>query len=195
MIFTNGDSFTYGDELDKPYSEAWPYILSQMLNLDVVNFGENGKDNAGIVQTTKDYWSITGSFSEAFPPTIWIIQWSTFRRFNDNPPIDVILQKLDKQYLLDLYFVHVRDLQDWFEEHNFSYIMFNGFDNEKYISDSDSEFKQLVDDKYFIGWPDEAVVNWVYEYEHGPRGHPRAEGHRRIAEILYENIRSKLRFP
>ena len=188
MIFTNGDSFTYGDELDKPYSEAWPYILSQMLNLDVVNFGENGKDNARIVQSTKEYHSRVARL-----PKGWIIQWTTFRRFHDNPPVDVILQKLDKQYLLDLYFIHVRDLQDWFEEHDFPYIMFNGFDNEKYIRDNNSEFKPLVDDKYFIGWPDEAVVNWVYEYEHGPRGHPRAEGHRRIAEILYENIRSKLR--
>ena len=102
MIFTNGDSFTYGDELDKPYSEAWPYILSQMLNLDVVNFGENGKDNAGIVQSTKEYHSRVARL-----PKIWIIQWSTFRRFNDNPPIDVILKKLDKQYLLDLYFIHI----------------------------------------------------------------------------------------
>ena len=190
MIFTNGDSFTYGDELDKPYSEAWPYILSQMLNLDVVNFGENGKDNAGIIQTTKEYHSRVARL-----PKIWIIQWSTFRRFNDNPPIDIVLQKLDKQYLLDLYFIHIRDLQDWFEERDFPYIMFNGFDNEKYISNSDSEFKTLVDDKYFIGWPDEAVVNWVYGYEHGPRGHPRAQGHKRIAEILYENIRSKLWIP
>ena len=67
MIFTNGDSFTYGDELDKPYSEAWPYILSQMLNLDVVNFGENGKDNAGIIQTTKEYHSRVARL-----PKIWI---------------------------------------------------------------------------------------------------------------------------
>ena len=190
MIFTNGDSFTYGDELDKPYAQAWPYLLGQMLNLDVVNFGENGQDNARIVQTTKEYHSKGGAVRL---PKIWVIQWTTFRRFRDNPPMDVVLHKLDKQYLLDLYFIQVRDMQEWFEWHGFNYVMFNGFDNEKYIQDSDSEFKSLVDDKYFIGWPDEAVVNWVYEYEHGPRGHPRAKGHFRIAEILYENIRRKLR--
>ena len=193
MIFTNGCSFTYGDELDKPYSEAWPYILSKMLDQDIVNLGENNKDNERILQSTKEYHNITHSKPGIEVPRLWVIQWTTFRRFHDNPPINVVLEKLDTQYLLDLYFIHIRDMQDWFEEHNYRYVMFNGFDNEKYISDSDSEFKQLIDDKYFIGWPAEAVVNWVYEYEHGPRGHPRAEGHKRIAEILYENIRHKLR--
>ena len=206
MLFTNGDSFTYGDELNKPYSEAWPYVLSNMLNYPyVANFGENGKDNAGIVQSTKEYpysfrreYPTMNPFGVRMPisqkcPKIWIIQWTTFRRFHDNPPMNVILNKLDKQYLLDLYFIQVRDMQEWFELHNINYLMFNGFDNEKYIRNNDSEFKSLVDDKYFIGWPDEAVVNWVYGYEHGPRGHPLAEGHKLIAEILYENIRHKLR--
>jgi hypothetical protein len=190
MIFTNGDSFTYGDELDKPYSEAWPYILSQMLDLDVVNFGENGKDNTGILESTKEYHSKVARL-----PKVWIIQWTTFRRFHDNPPIDVVLKKLDKQYLLDLYFIQVKDLQEWFEEHDFPYLMFNGFDNQEYIPYNDSEFKSLVDDKYFVGWPDEAVVNWVWKYKHGPDRHPLAEAHKRIAEILYENIRHKLRLP
>jgi hypothetical protein len=218
MIITNGDSFTYGDELDKPYSEAWPYILAEKLDLDVINLGENGSSNSRILQTTKDYYAqlprpapspsfikhFAGrpdkneSMQTYYTPKVWIIQWTTFRRFIDGEngndiPMDVVLQKLDKQYLLDLYFIQVRDMQEWFEWHGFTYLMFNGFDNEKYIRDNDSEFKSLVDDKYFIGWPDESVVNWVYEYEHGPRGHPRQEGHKRIAEILYENIRHKLR--
>ena len=212
MIFTNGDSFTYGDELDKPYTQAWPYVLTQMLNLDmdldIVNFGENSQDNASILQTTKDYYDQklakqVGWKGHFIPnklkqlsnpePKVWIIQWTTFRRFRVNPPMDIVLQKQEKQYLLDLYFIQVRDMQEWFESHGFPYLMFNAFDNERYISDSYSEFKSLVDDKYFIGWPDEAVVNWIWEYERKPKGHPSAEAHVRIAEIVYENIRNKLR--
>jgi hypothetical protein len=70
--------------------------------------------------------------------------------------------------------------------------MFNGFDNEKVIHNTTSRFKDIVDDKYFIGWPDEAIVNWVYPLPLKPKGHPGPEGHKRIAEILYENIRNKL---
>ena len=193
MIFTNGCSFTYGDELDKPYSEAWPYILSKMLDQDVVNFAENGKDNESILHSTKEYHHLTHSQYNVKVPKIWIIQWTTFRRFSNNPPIDVVLNKLDEQYLLDLYFMHVKDMQEWFEWHGYSYLMFNGFDNERYIPDNNSEFKSLIDDKYFIGWPDEALVNWVYGMLHKPKGHPGEEAHVRIAEILYENIRHKLR--
>ena len=90
MIFTNGCSFTYGDELDKPYSEAWPYILSKMLDQDIVNLGENNKDNERILQSTKEYHNKTYSKPGIEVPRLWIIQWTTFRRFHDNPPIDVV---------------------------------------------------------------------------------------------------------
>lgn len=190
MIFTNGDSFTYGDELDKPYNEAWPYILAEKLNTKVANFGENNSDNQRILQTTVDFFG-TPDISMY---KCAIIQWSTYIRF-DTIPQDIVLNDNanTKEYLLDKYFVQVRIMQDFFDLRNIPYLMFNAFDNEKVIPTSISKFKDIIDTKYFIGWQDESVVNWVYGMPHKPKGHPGEEAHVRIAEIIYENIRHKLR--
>ena len=201
MIFTNGCSFTYGHELDKPYEEAWPYVLAEKLNTKVANFGENNSDNQRILQTTIDFFKMRpGEQSKVGIDDNWmsryaIIQWSTYVRF-DTIPQEIVLNDNanTEEYLLDKYFVQVRIMQDFFESRKIPYLMFNGFDNEKVIPNSTSEFKNIVDTKYFIGWPDEAIVNWIYPLPLKPKGHPGPEGHERIAEIVYENIRNKLRF-
>ena len=42
ILFTIGDSWTYGDELDNPYKESYPYLLSKKLNCRMVNYAVNG---------------------------------------------------------------------------------------------------------------------------------------------------------
>ena len=200
MIYTNGCSFTYGYELDVPFKQAWPNILAKKLNTTVANFGENNSDNQRILQTTIDFFKMRPTnqtlvdIADDWYPYYAIIQWSTYVRF-DTIPQEIVLNDdaNTEEYLLDKYFVQVRIMQDFFDLHNIPYLMFNAFDNEKVIPNSTSKFKDMIDTKYFIGWPDESVVNWVYGMPHKPKGHPGEEAHVRIAEIVYENIRSKLR--
>jgi hypothetical protein len=214
IIFTNGDSFTFGDELEKPYSSCWPFKLSELTRAQVINFGRSGASNTRIVNTTKNFyndlemvgpagaviadWALQHNYNSN--TAIAVIQWTTYLRIAPEEvktlPRDIssLPNKDDiDQYLLDKFFVQVRDLQEFFEDRRIPYLMFNAFENEKIIPECNSKFKELVDDKYFIGWPDEAVVNWVYGLPHGPKGHPLEDGHIKIAEIIYDNIRSKLR--
>ena len=200
MIFTNGCSFTYGYELDIPYKQSWPNILAKKLNTSVANFGENNSDNQRILETTVDFFKMRPTYqalvdiSDDWYPYYAIIQWSTYVRFDTIPQEIVLNDDSTEEYLLDKYFVQVKVLQEYFESYEIPYLMFNGFDNEKVIPNSITEFKDIIDTKYFIGWPDESVVNWVYGMPHKPKGHPGEEAHVKIAEIIYENIRNKLRF-
>lgn len=203
VIFTNGDSFTFGDELEHPFSDAWPSKLSEICKQQVINFGRNGAANNRIVETTKNFINdlkTANAFKFSYNIDCVIIQWTSYLRLgpNEKLPRDIELLQIDyrekeEAYLLDKYFAQVRDLQDFLETRRIPYLMFNAFDNEKAIPKSNSQFKELVDDKYFIGWPDEAVVNWVYGLPHGDRGHPLEQAHIRIAEIINDNIRTKLR--
>lgn len=203
IIFANGDSFTFGVELVSPYSSAWPTKLAEMLKQQVINFGRGGAANNRIIETTKNFindLSRTGRhryYNGVYEPCLdfVIIQWSSYLRLgpDETVPRDIVYREKEEAYLLDKYFVQVAEMQDFLDSRRIPYLMFNAFDNEKAIPQSNSKFKELVDDKYFIGWPDEAIVNWVYGLPHGPNGHPLEEAHIRIAEILHDNIRTKLR--
>ena len=37
ILYTIGDSWTYGTELDNPETECYPYLLSQKLGCDLIN--------------------------------------------------------------------------------------------------------------------------------------------------------------
>jgi len=206
IIFTNGDSFTFGDELEHPFSECWPAKLGEITRLQVVNFARSGAANNRIVETTKNFFNDlarlsvfnTGkrkSLNSVTEIECAVIQWTSYIRLgpNETIPKNIVLGENEKNYLLDNFFVQIRELQDFFESRRIPYLMLNAFDNEKVIPQCNSEFKDLVDDKYFIGWPNQAIVNWVYGMDHGPKGHPGKLAHAEIAEIIYENIRNKLR--
>lgn len=198
IILANGDSFTFGDELEHPFGSAWPAKLSELLGRQVINFGRSGAANNRIIETTKNFISdleSTNNFRFLRSIDFVIIQWTSYLRLGpkETVPRNIVYGEKEEAYLLDKYFVQVAEMQDYLDSRRIPYLMFNAFDNEKAIPQSNSKFKDLVDDKYFIGWPDEAVVNWVYGLPHGTKGHPLEEAHIKIAEIVHDNIRTKLR--
>jgi len=198
IIFANGDSFTFGDELEHPFGSAWPAKLSELLRRQVINFARPGAANNRIVETTKNFINDlekTNAFRFIYDMDFVLIQWSSYLRLGpkETVPRNIVYREKEEEYLLDKYFVQVAEMQDYLDSRRIPYLMFNAFDNEKAIPQSNSKFKDLVDDKYFIGWPDKAVVNWVYGLPHGTKGHPLEEAHIRIAEIVHDNIRTKLR--
>ena len=54
MIYTIGDSFTYGAELKDPSQDAWPSLLSKSLNKPVTNLGQPGVSNTSIIEKIID---------------------------------------------------------------------------------------------------------------------------------------------
>lgn len=51
------------------------------------------------------------------------------------------------------------------------------------------QIHSLVDPAHYLGWPNETMIEWVYPCKYAPRGHFLDDGHRKVAEKIYEHIR------
>lgn len=54
-LVTNGCSFTFGDELEDPKTQAWPALLAKKLGLPIVNLALPGTGNDCILRRTTEY--------------------------------------------------------------------------------------------------------------------------------------------
>ena len=146
-IYTNGCSFTYGDELNCPNESAWPVLLATKFNGSVYNNAKSGASNSRIVFNT-----IKNSQNNYYD--LYVIAWTTYTRFtfyksdnnfeiNFNPQLKNELygkEKFFKQWGETLYKVWFNELyafKQWLQEiillqrflNNRPYLMLNTFDN------------------------------------------------------------------
>lgn len=79
LLYTIGDSFTYGDELAEPAVSAWPVLLSQKLGYELMNQGQSGAGNDYIVRTIIADMPVV-------KPDLVIVAWSACHRqeFSDD---------------------------------------------------------------------------------------------------------------
>lgn len=96
MIYVDGASFTYGDELDDPVSQAWPACLSNMLNTKVVNNAKVGKSNEHMIFDTIN-------FCASERPKFVIVAFGPlsrkfFVRRENNFPIDITVSSSNSVY-------------------------------------------------------------------------------------------------
>jgi hypothetical protein len=52
------------------------------------------------------------------------------------------------------------------------------------------QMHRLVDNTSFIGWPGETMVEWVVPCQYGSHGHFLDDGHKKVADKIYEYIRN-----
>ena len=72
-IYTNGCSFTYGDELQSPETSAWPVQLGTLLGATTVNDATSGGTNyRTMYRTIKQY---------QYNFDLYVIAWTTNTRF------------------------------------------------------------------------------------------------------------------
>jgi hypothetical protein len=57
LIFVDGASNTFGDELENPQHQAWPNILKDLTNCDVINNATKGKSNQHMIFDTVNFCS------------------------------------------------------------------------------------------------------------------------------------------
>ena len=211
MIYTIGDSFTYGQELANPAQDAWPVVLAKKLNISVLNEGRPGVGNEYIVKQTIKAVA-------KHKPTLVVVAWTSCgrqehadewgaydiwpgcsnRTFSEDRS-----GKLEYRHELIKYITtHNNDLheyrrwlrqvillQSFLQNNQQDYIMCNVFDNqhrfEKHYPDNQG-YCELIDHTRFVGWPNDGMVEWAYGTLQGSGGHPLEQGHQRIAEKLYE---------
>jgi hypothetical protein len=79
-LYTIGDSWTYGMELENPKKESWPSVLSKELNCELVNDAQCGGPNDWMFRRTIEWTSQQKSFDD----TIVIVAWSEPNRREEN---------------------------------------------------------------------------------------------------------------
>ena len=203
MIYFFGDSFTYGDELSDRNC-AWPFLLGQMLDCPVTNFGVPGASNEYIIRKTLEkldegnpelvFLSWTDcNRREFYKDTLITTNTSTAERF------DFVKHYYsdwhDSLHSFSNWACQVRTMRGYLESLNIPYWFTCSLGNKlvwEQYQDSD-EFekwnKQIVDKK-FIGWPQQDFIDWTATFPLAPGGHPLEQGHKNIAEKIYEYIRN-----
>jgi len=213
-LFTIGDSFTYGDELPDR-SKAWPSLLADKLGYNLINGGTSGVGNEFIVRKTIKAvatsaptlvviaWTSCGRQEHADEwgaYDIWPGCSSRGVNFDEDAKlayrkelIKYITMHNNEEHEYRRWLRQVIMLQSFLQVHNIDYIMCSAFDNQmcykKYYKHN-QEYYDLIDTTKFVGWPHDGLVEWAYGTPTATGGHPLHKGHRKIAEKLYETLRT-----
>ena len=207
ILYTIGDSFTYGQELEDPSTQAWPILLAKQLGYELINEGRPGVGNEYIVKKTIQAvakhkpklvviaWTSCGRQEHAD-------EWGTYdiwpgcnsKSFSGDRSgkllyrhdlIKYITLHNNPEHEYRRWLRQVILLQSFLQNRGIDYIMCTAFDNQERYTDSE-QYTTLVDSENFVGWPDTGFVEWTWGTAQGTGGHPLQEGHKRIAEKLYE---------
>lgn len=215
LLYTLGDSFTYGEELPDPTTQSWPALLANKLDYDLHNRGRPGCGNNYMIKTAiKEVpvlkpdlvivaWTSCGRMEFADRYSVFDVWPGSERNFERPRPHRQTLEKYITTYNNELYQYRnwlrsVILLQDFFKLRNINYRFVNTFDNqwlvEKYAANS-KEYTNLIDTSNFLGWPNFGLTEWQNNWpvgpicSHGPGGHPLELGHRRIASKIHELLK------
>lgn len=202
-----GDSFTYGEELINK-TLSWPHVLGQYLGYEVNNSGQPGGGNTQIVrkvvENIKRYdliviaWSHYARTEFADDSGVFDI-WpgSNLSIHNSLPYRKEIVNYLSKHhndfYFYQQYLIDILLLQSFLKYHNQKYVMINSFGNNWNDFKDNRNITMLaeqIDTNYFLGWPKHQMVEWTYGCETGPGGHFLEQGHKVVADKIYEHIRN-----
>ena len=213
-LYTVGDSFTYGEELNSP-QHAWPSVLCDSLGLDwsLVNEGRPGTSNVWCVKRT-----INSIIEHA--PDLVVVGWTSCGRqeFADDYGVFTIWpgctehaywlhpdqeKTADRKtlsnwvttnsqlvYELRTWLRQVILLQSFLKQYDVEYRFVNTFSNLQLIQQTNglSDLVQLIDTEKFVGWPYSSMTEFMGDCPKGPGGHPLELGHQRIAEAIYETL-------
>jgi hypothetical protein len=180
MILINGDSFTYGEELDNRF-HAWPWCIS-VVN-PVYNLAQPGYSNDAIIRTTVDFLEQTGEEISHI-----IIAWTTPNRIEVNGQhltptshrkygsiCDHVFLDWDEEWAEYKFYTQVALLDGYLTSKKIPYIFVRTFD---------------VPHINIGNWIEGSMVEWMGDCPKGPGGHPLELGHQRIADIINDNIRN-----
>ena len=171
ILYTVGDSFTFGDELSNP-KKAWPYIVGDKLGCEVHNLARNGASNDYIMLTTVNYL-------ENNKPEYIIIGWTTENRLDIGGKSATINH--DPQVF-----------RNWNDDWASKKLKTQIITMDKYICKNYNRYhcSTWIDSCYFDNMNNYLgkMVEWCYGEEQGPYGHPLELGHQKIAENIVKQI-------
>jgi hypothetical protein len=210
-LLTVGDSFTFGEELSNEM-DSYPQLLADKFKLDLVNLAKPGSGNKRMVRSVVEYvsqgnkpdlviigWSSPGRIEFADEHGVHYI-WPGYRgtMYAENQPwrlelLDYINKHHNSENLYQNYLLDVILMQGFLKQHDINYVMITTCANEYYHNVFYSKMEvlcKLIDSTHYLGWPTEGMAEWTRGCRRGPRDHFLADGHKKVAEKLYEHIRN-----
>jgi len=207
-----GDSFTYGEELSDRTS-AWPQLLATKLSVELLNLGQPSASNDNILRKTIDQtiidpdidfvvigWSNIGrsEYADEFGYyDVWPgYQGNLFKRDGTNwrsDLVDYVSRYHNSEAIHKKFIQQVILLQSYLQSRGIKYIMLNIVQNEYYKKkhfDGQLKYFEQVNKDYFLGFNESGMVEWTYGCAKGPNDHFLEEGHKIVADKIYEHIRS-----
>lgn len=206
-LLTVGDSFTFGEEL-KNVNTAWPFLLAEKIGYTVNNLARPGSGNTRMVRHCVE---------QSNNYDIIIIAWSHFARteiadengFYDIWPgcstlphkeysqwrseiINYYSRHYNDEYLYKQYLLNIILLQQYLKANNKKYIMVDSFGNHQSnlrTVDSNKNLLGQIDSTYYLGWPNQSMMEWTFRCSKGSGGHFLEDGHNIVANKIYEHIR------
>lgn len=213
-LLTVGDSFTYGAELSgtlcgplEPHEKAWPNLLAKKLGYTLTNLARPGSGNTRMIRL---------AITELNNYDLVIVAWSHFARVEwadqkgiyDMWPgcsvtphstvapwrkylIDHISHHYDDNYLYRQYLLNIILTQNFLKSQNKRYLMLDSFGNHQSnarMTFSNQSLLDQIDKTYYLGWPNESMMEWTYKTPQGPGGHFLHQGHEQVAEKIYQHM-------
>jgi hypothetical protein len=211
-LVTVGDSFTYGEEL-ADRNQAWPSLLANLINYNLLNLGKPAASNDKILRTVIDHvvnnpdvdlivvgWSNIGRSEHADEFGYYDVwpgyQGNLFRQDGTdwrNQLVDYVSRYHNSEAIHQKFIQQVILLQRYLDSIGIPYLMLNILENEYYKKKTfpgcDRYFAQ-VNTERFLGFRESGMMEWTYGLPQGPAGHFLEAGHQRVAEKINEHIRN-----
>jgi len=180
MILVNGDSFTAGEES----SVTWSSLIA-----NTVNIATSGASNDHIISGTVYY-------IQTMPlPDYVIVAWTSPDRIDISGKhltptsqtrygevlVNEVFKDWNANWARVKFLTQVDLLHGFLENKNIPHVFISTFDIQTWAQGSM--------DNFWLGWPNEGIVEWMGDCPKGPGGHPLELGHQRIAEKINEHIR------
>jgi lysophospholipase L1-like esterase len=204
-LLTVGDSFTYGEEL-ADLTSAWPNLLANKLGCELTNIARPGSGNTRMVrqcvERVAEYdmviipWTHHARIEFADKNGFYDI-WPGCRKEAQtvNTPwrgeiVDYIARYHNDEYTLRQQLMYIILMQSFLTHNNKKYLMLESFQDLEARSQRKKDSLFLpVDPTYFLGWPNDTMMEWTYGCSKGPGGHFLEQGHEIVANKIYEHIR------
>ena len=206
-LLTVGDSFTYGEELSN-LELGWPQQLANKIEFDLTNWARRSSGNTRMVRNV----AMNAKYFDLI-----IVAWSHFARIefadeigsydlwpgcqssphDQSAPwraeaVNYITRYHNDSYLYRKYLIDIVLLQTFLKANNKNYIMLDAFGNNKVrnkFKGKNQDLLDQIDTRRYLGWPNESMMEWTFRTPQGPRGHFLEDGHRIVADKIYEYIR------
>ena len=191
-LYTIGDSWTYGDELDNSAEESWPSVLSKDIGCGLVNMGSNGGSNDWMFRRTVEWVSKRKSFDNI----VVIVAWSEPNRREIRENHFLIGDDIPKEFLNDRLshkesICYMITLQEFLKSKNIKYLFFYPWYDLIGWSEHNKKVIEQIDKKYCIGpyvrgykkgYPvDEIMLQSEHE-------HPDIKQHKTMAKFIKEKL-------